>query len=116
MKLTSIFQNSVRAATNTGAKTALRNADAARDDRNWAKAAELYKEYLASAPDHDAIWVQFGHMLKESGNLSGGRGGLQAQHRAESGNRGHASPAWSLVQEVAQDRRGGPCLQESAAA
>jgi glycosyltransferase involved in cell wall biosynthesis len=47
----------------------LRDADAARDGKEWGKAAALYKAYLALSPDHCAIWVQMGHALKESGNL-----------------------------------------------
>lgn len=44
-------------------------ADQARDERRWAEAADLYGKYLASRPADSAIWVQFGHALKESGNF-----------------------------------------------
>jgi glycosyltransferase involved in cell wall biosynthesis len=47
----------------------LRDADAARDGKDWGKAAGLYKEYLALSPDHCAIWVQMGHCLKEDKNV-----------------------------------------------
>ena len=43
----------------------LRDADAARDKRDWSTAAALYKQYLELAPDHGAIWVQLGHALKD---------------------------------------------------
>jgi glycosyltransferase involved in cell wall biosynthesis len=69
VKFTSIFQNPDRSPATSSAEATLRDADTARDNRNWTKAAELYREYLASTPDHDAIWVQFGHVLKESGDL-----------------------------------------------
>ena len=33
--------------------------------RDWSTAAALYKQYLELAPDHCAIWVQLGHVLKD---------------------------------------------------
>jgi tetratricopeptide (TPR) repeat protein len=42
-------------------------ADAARDRRNWTTAADLYRQALAMAPARTGIWVQLGHVLKESG-------------------------------------------------
>ncbi len=47
----------------------LRAADGARDERDWAKAAFLYKKYLQTRPQSAPIWVQLGHALKESGDL-----------------------------------------------
>ena len=46
----------------------LHAADGARDARRYSEAADLYRTYLWQQPDRAAIWVQFGHMLKESGN------------------------------------------------
>jgi tetratricopeptide (TPR) repeat protein len=46
----------------------LRAADMARDDGQWAEAAQLYREVLALDPGLAPIWVQYGHMLKESGH------------------------------------------------
>jgi glycosyltransferase involved in cell wall biosynthesis/Flp pilus assembly protein TadD len=43
----------------------LRDANAARDRRDWSVAASLYKQYLQLAPDNCAIWIQLGHALKE---------------------------------------------------
>ena len=43
----------------------LRQADAARDRREWSAAAALYKQYLELSPNHGAIWVQLGHALKD---------------------------------------------------
>src|SRR5262249_42096950 len=45
----------------------LEAADGARDGRRYGEAAELYGAYLRERPEHAAIWVQCGHMLKESG-------------------------------------------------
>jgi glycosyltransferase involved in cell wall biosynthesis len=46
-----------------------RMADLRRDDKRWPEAAALYGEYLRLKPTDAAIWVQFGHALKESGRL-----------------------------------------------
>jgi tetratricopeptide (TPR) repeat protein len=43
----------------------LREANAARDRRDWGIAAALYNQFLKLAPDNCAIWVQLGHALKE---------------------------------------------------
>jgi tetratricopeptide (TPR) repeat protein len=45
----------------------LRAADRARDERQWPEAALLYREVLDLDPARAPIWVQYGHMLKESG-------------------------------------------------
>lgn len=41
----------------------------ARDLRRWREAAEHYQKALAVQPERAAIWVQYGHALKESGDL-----------------------------------------------
>jgi tetratricopeptide (TPR) repeat protein len=46
-----------------------RRADAARDDREYTKAALLYEKVLSRAPDDAGIHVQCGHMFKEAGEL-----------------------------------------------
>src|SRR5689334_19817521 len=48
---------------------ALFRADAARDAREWALAARLYRQVLDRDPDQASVWVQYGHALKESGEL-----------------------------------------------
>ena len=47
----------------------LSDADRARDERRWRDAAKHYGAYLESRPQDAAIWVQYGHALKESGDL-----------------------------------------------
>ena len=42
-------------------------ADRARDHGRWAVAARFYRRSLAAHPANPAIWVQYGHALKESG-------------------------------------------------
>ncbi len=61
-----------RQTTEGGAEKAalLRDADAARDKRDWSTAAALYKQYLELAPNHGAIWVQLGHVLKDDKKFS----------------------------------------------
>jgi tetratricopeptide (TPR) repeat protein len=44
-------------------------ADRARDAGQWKLAAELYRKTLDRNPRDAAIWVQYGHALKESGEL-----------------------------------------------
>ena len=43
-----------------------RRGDIARDQKSWRSAALFYSEHLIKHPDDGAIWVQLGHMLKES--------------------------------------------------
>ena len=45
-------------------------ADRARDSRDWVSAARYYRKALDQEPNNSPIWVQYGHALKESGNLS----------------------------------------------
>jgi glycosyltransferase involved in cell wall biosynthesis len=45
-------------------------ADRARDKGRWEFAARFYQEALELAPARPPIWVQYGHALKESGNLA----------------------------------------------
>jgi hypothetical protein len=49
--------------------TVLLLADRARDARQWELAAQLYREGLDRIPWNPPIWVQYGHALKESGEL-----------------------------------------------
>lgn len=43
--------------------------DAARDAGRWAAAAAAYALHLKVAPDDGDIWVQYGHALKETGDV-----------------------------------------------
>ena len=52
------------------AQAQITRGDAARDQRAWAKAAHAYKAALRANPDLPDIWVQYGHVLKENGQLS----------------------------------------------
>lgn len=44
-------------------------ADRARDACQWKRAAGYYREALRRNPQNPPIWVQYGHVLKESGHL-----------------------------------------------
>ncbi|ATE64047.1 glycosyltransferase [Rhizorhabdus dicambivorans] len=52
-------------------RRAFLKASAARDSGRWREAAAHYRRYLVHRPDDFAIWVQLGHMLGESGDLTG---------------------------------------------
>lgn len=43
--------------------------DNARDRRDWVAAAYAYRQALHFQPEEAGVWVQYGHMLKEAGNL-----------------------------------------------
>ncbi len=43
-----------------------RKGNAARDDKDWAAAAEAYRQHLRLRPSDGRIWVQLGHVLKEA--------------------------------------------------
>lgn len=45
-------------------------ADQARDERSWGKAADLYRQILALAPKRAGTWVQYGHALREEGDAA----------------------------------------------
>ncbi|MBV9199568.1 MAG: hypothetical protein JOY83_07480 [Alphaproteobacteria bacterium] len=51
-------------------RTIIRKADAARDAREYDRAALLYEEALSLAPGNAAIHIQCGHMFKEAGHLA----------------------------------------------
>ena len=44
-------------------------ADRARDAGQWERAAQLYRKALDEDPTNPPMWVQYGHALKESGEL-----------------------------------------------
>jgi hypothetical protein len=39
--------------------------------RDWPRALSLYRKAVAQAPGRPEIWLQYGHVLKESGDLAG---------------------------------------------
>lgn len=47
----------------------IRAAEAARDRRDWRRAARAWRTVLEFAPDRHDLWVQLGHALKEAGGL-----------------------------------------------
>src|SRR5262249_15411478 len=51
-------------------KTLISRADQARDARDWPSAARYYRKALDQRLENPAIWVQYGHALKESGNVA----------------------------------------------
>jgi ADP-heptose:LPS heptosyltransferase len=53
------------------ARDLVRRADAARESRDYVRAALLYEEALRHRPERADLHVQRGHMLKEAGDLAG---------------------------------------------
>jgi tetratricopeptide (TPR) repeat protein len=51
--------------------------DRARDQRLWKKGASKYAKYLEANPGDAAIWVQYGHCLKEGGDYGGASNAYQ---------------------------------------
>ena len=49
-------------------------ADKARDSRDWPAAARYYQRALERQSEDPAIWVQYGHALKESGKRAQAEG------------------------------------------
>ncbi len=67
-QLTSLFERFRQNAEGRIDKAAVRrDADAARDRRDWARAAELYEQVVSADPSALDITIQLGHMLKEMG-------------------------------------------------
>jgi tetratricopeptide (TPR) repeat protein len=60
----------VRRSLKRGKGSLISRADRAREALQWDIAADLYRRALDRNPDNPPIWVQFGHALKESGNLA----------------------------------------------
>lgn len=60
----------VAVAPGGGFKTWITAADAANRDGQWGVAAARYAAILKTTPNHSALWVQFGHMLKELGQAT----------------------------------------------
>jgi GT2 family glycosyltransferase len=76
-------------------------ADRARDARQWELAAQLYREALDMNSCNSAFWVQYGHALKESGELRDSEKLAQAEYafrRALSLDPGAADPRLQLAQ------------------
>ncbi len=70
-QFTSLFQRSKQNVDLSEDNNAdlLRDADAARDRRDWARAAELYEQVVSVDPSALDIMIQLGHMLKEMGEF-----------------------------------------------
>jgi hypothetical protein len=49
--------------------SAITLADRARDAREWELAAQFYRKAIDQNPRNPPIWVQYGHVLKEAGEL-----------------------------------------------
>lgn len=64
-----MLKHALRRARPKVDQTYRQKGDSARDARDWSQAAELYGCHLDRNPADFAIWVQYGHVLKEAGLL-----------------------------------------------
>jgi len=60
--------------------------DRLRDERHWKEAASSYATYLEAKADDWPIWIQYGHCLKEAGDLAGGLGAYRRALSLEQNN------------------------------
>jgi hypothetical protein len=103
----SIRQRGVpRPAGGPAARLALANH--ARSARNWQLAASGYRDVLQVLPNAPAIWLQYGHALKESGHLAEA---VEAYRRALSLSPSDTEPCLHLAHALKLQTR----LDEAAA-
>lgn len=85
-----------------------RAADEARDRQQWELAARLYREWLVLDPDNAAIWIQYGHSLKEAGQIEAARSAYDMAVKADPKSAvgyfflGHALQLLDHVQEAGE--------------
>src|SRR5204862_6923503 len=92
----------VRRSLNRARGSFISRADRAREALQWDIAADLYRRALDRNPDNPPIWVQYGHALKESGNLAEAEGAYRA---AIARNAGAAEPHLQLGHLLKMGRR-----------
>ena len=61
----------IRRLRQEAARRLMAMADAARDARNWQLASVQYERVVDLTPFNAAAWMQYGHALKESGDVVG---------------------------------------------
>lgn len=87
--------------------TYIRAANAARTQQNWEKAASNYHMALAIEPHLHHLWVQLGHVEKETGAIDRARGAYEEAARLEPQDvepllhLGHMAKAWQQPAEAA---------------
>jgi tetratricopeptide (TPR) repeat protein len=54
----------------SGLRSGIARADRARNAGQWPLAARYYRQALSEEPELPAIWVQYGHVLKELGDVA----------------------------------------------
>jgi len=59
----------LRFVRRNGLRSGIARADRARDAKLWHRAARLYRRALSEEPNLPAIWVQYGHALKQLGDF-----------------------------------------------
>ena len=60
--------------------------DAARDERDWPRAAAAYRRHLEESPEDFDIWVQLGHATKEAGAFAEAEDAYEEARRLRPGD------------------------------
>lgn len=84
--LTMDMKKTIKRLVRSPARRAVIAADALRDARDWPAAVEAYAKAVELNPRRAAIWVQYGHALKESGELVRAEGAYQQALKIDSSN------------------------------
>ena len=100
----------VRRSLKRGKGSLISRADRAREALQWDIAADLYRRALDRNPDNPPIWVQFGHALKESGNLAEAERAYRAAIARDPTAADFASTARSRSKAARQARGSGGSL------
>jgi tetratricopeptide (TPR) repeat protein len=74
------------ARAKSGLRSGIARADRARHAGQWEVAARYYRQALSEEPELPAIWMQYGHMLKEMGDVAGAESAYRESLRLDPEN------------------------------
>jgi predicted Zn-dependent protease len=74
------------ARARSGLRSGIARADRARDAGQFTLAARYYRQALREDPELPAIWVQYGHMLLETGDAAGAEAAYRESLRRDPEN------------------------------
>ena len=93
--------------TKKRAREWIQRGNAARDGKQWAKAAEHFSTALSINPARPDIWVQLGHMRKESADINGA---IDAYKKAVSCDQKYEDAYFHLLSTLLNSGRRQECL------
>ena len=108
------------ARAKSGLRSGIARADLARDAGQWPLAARYYRQALSEEPELPAIWVQYGHMLKESGDAAAAEAAYRESLRLDPENAdthlqlGHALKLLGRVEDAEAAYRSAAALDRRA--